>query len=235
MKFFRLDSSLRNEGSVSRRLADAVEQQWLHQHPSATIVRRDVGAQPLPPLWPAAVSVMMSPPDQQQTPDQLAAVRLAAELVDELFEADAYLFAVPIYNWGVPQQLKHWIDMVITDSRMGAAVERPIAGRPAVLVEARGGGYSPGTPREGWDHVSPYLNHILGDLWASTSRSPAPSSPSPTSPRPWRICATRPRSKWSTPSSRRRRTAPRLPASSAPRPDRRHRADLFPLGRVQTR
>jgi FMN-dependent NADH-azoreductase len=165
MKFFRLDSSLRNEGSVSRRLADAVEQQWLQQHPSATVIRRDLGNHPLPPLWPAAVAVMMSPPDQPRTPDQVAAVRLATELADELLEADAYLFAVPIYNWGVPQQVKHWIDMVITDPRAASTTEQLLAGRPAVLVEARGGGYAPGTPREGWDHVSPYMSHVLGDLW----------------------------------------------------------------------
>jgi FMN-dependent NADH-azoreductase len=165
MKFFRLDSSLRTEGSVSRRLADAVEEQWLHQYPHATVVRRDVGQQPLPPLWPAAVSVLMSDPAQERTPEQVAAVRLAAELADELLSADAYLFAVPIYNWGVPQQTKHWIDMVITDARMAATSEQPLAGRPAVLVESRGGGYAPGTPREGWDHVSPYLTHVLGDLW----------------------------------------------------------------------
>jgi FMN-dependent NADH-azoreductase len=165
MKFFRLDSSLRVAGSVSRRLADAVEQQWLHQHPQATVVRRDVGQEPLPPLWPAAVSVVMGDPNQERTPDQRAAVRLATELVDELLEADAYLFAVPIYNWGVPQNLKHWIDMVITDPRATSTNEPFLAGRPAVVVEARGGGYAPGTPREGWDHATPYLTHILRDLW----------------------------------------------------------------------
>ena len=165
MKFFRLDSSLRTEGSVSRRLADAVEQQWLHQYPHATVIRRDLGTVALPPLWPPAVSVLMGSPDQPRTPEQTAAVRLAAELVDELLDADAYLFAVPIYNWGIPQHVKHWIDMVITDPRAATTTEQLLAGRPGVLVEARGGGYAPGTPREGWDHVTPYMTHVLHDLW----------------------------------------------------------------------
>ncbi len=165
MKFFRLDASLRTEGSVSRRLADAVEEQWLHHYPRATVVRRDVGVHPLPALWPAAVEVLMGGPDHQRTPDEVAAVQLAAELVDELLDADAYLFAIPIYNWGVPQHVKHWIDMVITDPRAASTNEQFLAGRPAVLVEARGGGYAPGTPREGWDHVTPYIAHILRDLW----------------------------------------------------------------------
>jgi FMN-dependent NADH-azoreductase len=95
----------------------------------------------------------------------VAAARLAGTLLDELLAADAYLFAVPIYNWGVPQNLKHWLDLVFTDPRVRRPDGELLAGRPAIVVEARGGGYTPGTPREGWDHVTPYLQHVLGDLW----------------------------------------------------------------------
>jgi FMN-dependent NADH-azoreductase len=108
---------------------------------------------------------MMSDPNAEKTPEQQAAVDLAAELLDELLEADAYVFAVPIYNWGVPQHVKHWIDMIMTDPRTRVPDGQLLAGRPGVVVEARGGGYAQGTPREGWDHVTPYLSHILGDLW----------------------------------------------------------------------
>ena len=31
----------------------------------------------------------------------------------------------------------------------------------------RGGGYGAGTPREGWDHATPYLLRILGDVWGA--------------------------------------------------------------------
>ena len=166
MKFFRLDSSLREDGSVSRRLADAVEQQWLQKHPNATVIHRDLGLHPLPLVWPAAVAAQFSPPDAIRSPEQAAAARLAAGLVDELLEADAYVFAVPIYNWGVPQHVKNWVDLIITDPRAAAGNPTPLLeGRPAVLVEARGGGYAPGTPREGWDHVTPWMTQILRDVW----------------------------------------------------------------------
>jgi FMN-dependent NADH-azoreductase len=164
MKFFRLDASLRTEGSVSRALADAVEQEWLREHPDSEVVRRDLGRNPLPQVWPAAVAGLMSPPDQPRTDEQRAAAALAAELVDELVTADAYVFAVPIYNWGVPQHVKHWIDMISAEPRT-ATPEQLLPGRPAVLVEARGGGYAPGTPREGWDHMTPYLKRVFGDVW----------------------------------------------------------------------
>ncbi|WP_243741195.1 hypothetical protein [Streptomyces sp. 8K308] len=34
-----------------------------------------------------------------------------------------------------------------------------------MLVTALGGGYGPGTPREGWDHSTPYLERVLADIW----------------------------------------------------------------------
>ncbi|MGH3589013.1 MAG: flavodoxin family protein, partial [Pseudonocardia sp.] len=41
----------------------------------------------------------------------------------------------------------------------------PLRGRPVTLAIARGGGYGPGTPREGWDHATPYLERIFGDVF----------------------------------------------------------------------
>ncbi|WP_433292836.1 FMN-dependent NADH-azoreductase [Pseudonocardia sp. CA-142604] len=164
MKFFRLDSSLHVDGSVSRALADVVQKEWSRTHPAAAFIRRDLGRHPLPSVWPAAVAGRITPEDAR-TDEQRSAGALAARLVDELLESDAYIFAVPMYNFGVPQQVKHWIDLIITDPRADD-VNRPLLpGRPAVLVEARGGGYGPGSDREGWDHVTPYLSHILADVW----------------------------------------------------------------------
>ncbi len=90
---------------------------------------------------------------------------LAAQLVDELVAADALAFAVPLYNFGVSQHFKTWVDLVIADPRMAAGVPSPIAGRPAVLVAARGGSYAAGTPREGWDHATGWMQRILADVW----------------------------------------------------------------------
>jgi FMN-dependent NADH-azoreductase len=95
----------------------------------------------------------------------LAATELAAQAVDQLVEADALLFAVPLYNFGVSQHFKTWVDLVITDPRMAAGVESAIAGKPAVLVTVRGGSYAAGTPREGWDHATGWMRRILADVW----------------------------------------------------------------------
>jgi FMN-dependent NADH-azoreductase len=36
-----------------------------------------------------------------------------------------------------------------------------------ILVAVRGGGYGAGTPREGWDHATPYLLRIFRDVWGA--------------------------------------------------------------------
>lgn len=73
------------------------------------------------------------------------------------------LLAVPLYNFGVPQHVKAWIDVVIAGAK--SADETLLAGKPVVLVVARGGAYGPGTPREGWDHSIDYQSRILADVW----------------------------------------------------------------------
>jgi hypothetical protein len=55
MTLFRLDSSIRTEGSVSREIADTVEAAWKQHHPDGQVVRRDVGLAPLPSdTWPTS-------------------------------------------------------------------------------------------------------------------------------------------------------------------------------------
>lgn len=164
MKLLRIDASLRTHGSVSREIADTAEAAWCRTAPDAAVVRRDLGRRPLPPVWPLAATAPMVPPDAR-TSQHEAALALAAELVDELLAADAVLLAAPLYNFAVPQQIKHWIDLVICDPRANDVSVPLLPGRPAIVAVARGGGYGPGTPRDGWDHGTPYLRRILADVW----------------------------------------------------------------------
>ena len=165
MSLFRLDASIRVDGSASREIAEIVEEEWVATYPGATVVRRHLGVDPLPSTaWPQAVAAGFTPADRR-TPEQHAALTLAAELTDELLGADAILLAVPLYNFGVSQHFKTWVDLVITDPRMAAGTEPLLAGKPAELVTVRGGNYSAGTPREGWDHATSWMRRILEDVW----------------------------------------------------------------------
>jgi len=165
MSLFRLDASIRVEGSHSREIADIAEAEWRRAHPTGTVVRRDVGVHPLPVEAWALAAFAGYVPEEDRTAEQRDAVSLAATLTDELAAADSYLFAVPLYNYGVPAPLKTWVDLVIADPRMGPGAEPVTAGKPAVLVVVRGGGYGPGTPRDGWDHSIGWIRRILADVW----------------------------------------------------------------------
>ncbi|KQS59103.1 ACP phosphodiesterase [Geodermatophilus sp. Leaf369] len=165
MSLFRLDASIRTEGSASRAIADIVEAQWREDAPDAPVTRRHVGTEPLPATaWGDAVNAAYTPEDQR-TPAQTEAVALAATLTDELADAEALLIAVPLYNFGVSQHVKNWVDLVITDPRMAPGQPPLLAGKPAVLVTVHGGNYSAGTPREDWDHATGWLRRILADVW----------------------------------------------------------------------
>jgi FMN-dependent NADH-azoreductase len=166
MSLFRLDASIRQDGSVSREIANIVENAWREDRPDAEVTRRSIGIDPLPSTtWALAVSAN-STDELDRSEAQRDAAALASTLGDELLDAEALIFAVPLYNFGVSQHFKAWVDVVMTDPRISSASgERPLANKPAVLVVVRGGAYGAGTPREGWDHASGWIRRILEDVW----------------------------------------------------------------------
>ncbi|MDX6293440.1 MAG: FMN-dependent NADH-azoreductase [Kribbellaceae bacterium] len=168
----RVDASIRVEGSVSRALADSAQAAWQAEHPNGTVIRRDLGLNPIPAdTWPLAVAATMGMLTEDQLgPEHVAATALARELSDELRAADAVVLAIPLYNYGISQHVKAWIDMLLTDRELSSD-SGPLVGKPIIFTLARGGGYSPGTPREGWDHATPYLERIFGDVFGMKIRT----------------------------------------------------------------
>lgn len=164
MTLLRIDASIQGPHSASSALADLVLAQFTNARPDEPVVTRHLGQHPLPAdAWAAAVAARFTPP-QQHTPAQRAALALASTLVEELRRADTVLLAFPLYNFGVSQHVKTWIDLAIAGAPSGT---RLLQGKPVVLVTSRGGAYGPGTPREGWDHNTAYLRSILADVWGA--------------------------------------------------------------------
>ncbi len=164
-RIFRLDASIREVGSVTRGVADSFQASLLARLGNATVTRRDIGLSPVPATaWAGAVFGPYAPPEQR-TAQQTDGIALARELADELISADAFIFAVPFYNFGVSQHFKAYVDLVLTDPRFAPGTTPIIAGRPAQLVIARGGGYGPGSPRHGWDHGTSWYRRVLEDIW----------------------------------------------------------------------
>ena len=163
---FRLDASIRKDGSVTRAIADTLQSALAAELPDHTIVHREIGLTPLPSTaWGISAFAGYTPEDQR-TDEQKQAKALAAELADELLPADAYIFAIPLYNFGVSQHAKIWVDLLLTDPRFAPGGPKLLAGRPAYLVVAKGGGYGAGTPRHGWDHATGWMLRIFADVLA---------------------------------------------------------------------
>jgi FMN-dependent NADH-azoreductase len=159
-RLLHVDSSLFSRTSVSKAVAQTFRETWAAEHPGGAVTYRDLGAQPVPPLDELTAAAGFTPAEQR-TPEQQAAVAQRAALVDEVLAADAFLFGVPMYNWAVPGTFKDWLDQILVNGKVFGLDPLPLAGRPATVVASYGGGYFPGTPRDGWDHVQPYLETVL--------------------------------------------------------------------------
>jgi FMN-dependent NADH-azoreductase len=158
----QIDSSIQGERSVSRSLTARAAKAWLAAHPDGTITYRDLGANPLPHLDSAGGLARMVPADQH-TPAQAASWALSKELIDEVIAADTILLGLPLYNFGPPSTVKAWVDHLVARglSIDHATMTGLLGGRDLLVLASRGGGYAPGTPREGWDHAEQWLGHGL--------------------------------------------------------------------------
>jgi FMN-dependent NADH-azoreductase len=103
MSLLRLDAGMRVEGSHSRAIANLVEQEWRDAHPQEPMIPRPIGVDLVAATaWATAVSGGQAS-EESRTPEQVAALALAAQLTDELVAADALMFAVRLYNFGVSE------------------------------------------------------------------------------------------------------------------------------------
>jgi FMN-dependent NADH-azoreductase len=87
---------------------------------------------------------------------------LSDELIQELKDHDTLVIAAPMYNFGIPTQLKNWIDLIARAGVSFSYTENGpvglITGKRAVVITTRGGVHKDSTT----DHVVPYLKTVLG-------------------------------------------------------------------------
>ncbi|MEA2214166.1 MAG: FMN-dependent NADH-azoreductase [Solirubrobacteraceae bacterium] len=155
-----IDSSIQADRSVSRRLTARAAGVWRDAHPGGTVTYRDLGADPVPHLdSDGGLARMVAP--AEHTPAQATSWALTEQLIDEVKRADTILLGLPVYNFGAPSTVKAWVDHLVA---LGLSVDPAtqgglLGGRELIVLIARGGGYAPGTPREGWDHAEQWLPH----------------------------------------------------------------------------
>ncbi|MBL7495897.1 NAD(P)H-dependent oxidoreductase [Frankia sp. CNm7] len=162
-----LDSSFTGDMSVSRAVAREYVAAWQEANADGVVTYRDLAAAPPAHLDWTGVSAGMTPEDQR-SPEQTEAVKAREAYIGEVAAADEVLVTAPMYNWSVPTQLKSWFDWLIVPGVTVADANTPglLGGKKVTVVTTQGGSYGPGTPKEGWDHVSPYVAHMLEALGA---------------------------------------------------------------------
>jgi FMN-dependent NADH-azoreductase len=117
---------------------------------------------PIPHL-DAATGAARLVPAEARTPAQEESFALSVTLVGEIKTADAVLLGVPLYNFGAPSTIHAWVDHNVApglsmDAETGGGL---LGGTDFIVLASRGGGYGPGTPREGWDHAETWLPHAV--------------------------------------------------------------------------
>ena len=151
----RLDASVRRSNSVSRDLTDQI----VGRFPDAEITVRDL-AGGLPLIDEAWVGANFTAPDERSDAEK-EALSLSDELIAELKAADTLVIGLPIYNFGVPANLKAWIDLVaragVTFRYTENGPEGLLSGKRAIIAFASGGTETGSSI----DFASGYLRHIL--------------------------------------------------------------------------
>lgn len=151
-----IESSPRKQRSASIEVATAFIEAWQARHTIATVDTLDVWNMPLPEFDGAVLDAKYAGiMGVERTPEQKQAWDQITELAQRFIKADIILFAVPMWNFGIPYKLKHLIDVVSQKDLLFTFDERGLNGlldgRKVVVIAARG------APLDRAEHQIAYL------------------------------------------------------------------------------
>lgn len=156
----RVESSIKGEASVSRRLTDRITARLEAANPGASVTLRDLskGVPQIDGAWIGAVFT----PAEARNADQAKIAAYSDALLAEVRAADILVIALPVYNFGVPAPLKAWIDHLArkgeTFTYTAAGPEGLLKGKRAIVALS-----SDGTKiGSEIDFASGYIRHMLG-------------------------------------------------------------------------
>ncbi len=163
MNILQINSSARPSASQSSRLAARIVERLRAASPDSTVVVRDLGREPHPVLDETALAALFTPA-AGRTAEQAARVALDDALIAQVQAADVVVIGAPMYNFGVPVQLKNWIDAIsragVTFRYTANGPEGLLKGKKVYVALARGGLYRH-TPA---DTQVPYLKTVFSFL-----------------------------------------------------------------------
>jgi FMN-dependent NADH-azoreductase len=164
MKLLHVDSSILGPHSVSRQLSAEIVAAERLRYPGLEVVYRDLGVTPVGHLSGAHLAAAQGAvPETVPLQQDLASGQAA---LDAFLAADIVVVGAPMYNFGVPSQLKAWIDRLAVAGKTFRYSEKGAeglaGGKQVIIASSRGGFYGPQTPIAFLDHQENYLRGIFG-------------------------------------------------------------------------
>jgi FMN-dependent NADH-azoreductase len=164
MKLLHIDSSVLGPYSVSRTLSASIAKKLGE---NATVTYRDVAANPISHLSGLTLAAAMGNYDASNDEATKADLALGGEVLQEFLDSDVVVIGVGFYNFGIPSQLKAWIDRICVAGKTFKYGENGpeglCGGKRVVVALSRGGVYSEG-PAAALEHAETYLTGVFSFL-----------------------------------------------------------------------
>ena len=167
-KLFYIEASPRKERSYSIKVAQHFLDAYKEANPSHTIETFDLWQNPFPEFDGATIDAKYRIlHGETHNAAEAAAWNRVEEIFNHFNSADKYVFSLPMWNFGVPYKLKHYIDIITQPGLSFSFTPETgysglVTGKPAVVFYARGGEYSSSEAAAGMDFQKPYLEMWLG-------------------------------------------------------------------------
>jgi FMN-dependent NADH-azoreductase len=162
-KLLHLIGSPRGVLSASTAVATTYIDALVQANPTIEVDRLDVWDEDLPHFGVEAISAKYSGiTGSPLTVDQQNAWDKLSPLVDRIMSADELVISVPMWNFGIPYRLKHFIDLVTQKDYLFRFDETGFTGMAtakALIVSTRGTNYATGTdtPESEFDYQKAYM------------------------------------------------------------------------------
>ncbi|MEI8607464.1 FMN-dependent NADH-azoreductase [Pseudoalteromonas sp. B160] len=162
--------------SISKNIAKQFIDSFAQHQAIDEYIYRDVGMNPPPFITQDWIGAVFTP-ENKKTAEQKQLLALSDTLIAEIAAADIIVISSPMYNYGMPAQLKAWFDQVVRinktfdfDLSRGDFPLQPLLGGKTLVVITSTGefGFEQGGIREHMSHLVPHLRTLSKYLGVST-------------------------------------------------------------------
>ncbi|MCI0997557.1 FMN-dependent NADH-azoreductase [Pseudomonas corrugata] len=185
MRVLHIDSSISADQSISRQLSSNIVARLREIHSGLEVTYRDLVAEPAPQQSPSlqfaklkamhdagvlnsemadiVTSALRS--GAEVSASTLAELRISNLILDEFLASQVVIIGAPMYNFGIPSQLKSWIDILAAPGQTfrytEAGAEGLAGGKRVIIASSRGGFYGAESPTASKDHQETFLSSFL--------------------------------------------------------------------------